>query len=96
MAHSVEAWNGMRLVAGLYGVDADGTFSAESMFHREANASKLVLLHLVDHLASRGLTWIDIQVLTPHLVRLGARAIPRDEFLARLSSTRAGRLRLFP
>jgi leucyl/phenylalanyl-tRNA--protein transferase len=96
VAHSVEAWRDDRLVAGLYGVDADGTFSAESMFHVESNASKLVLLHLVHHLHAHGLDWIDIQVMTPHLERLGARTLPRDAFLALLARTRARRLRLFP
>ncbi|HUI27819.1 MAG TPA: leucyl/phenylalanyl-tRNA--protein transferase [Candidatus Kryptonia bacterium] len=94
-AHSVEAWRGERLVGGVYGVDIDGAFAAESMFHCEPNASKLALLYLADHLQSRGLEWLDIQVLTPHLVRLGARAISRDEFLEKLRRTRARGLRLF-
>ncbi|MFQ5666367.1 MAG: leucyl/phenylalanyl-tRNA--protein transferase [Candidatus Binatia bacterium] len=95
VAHSAEAWNGRRLAGGLYGVDVDGAFAAESMFYREPNASKLALLHLVDHLSARGLDWIDIQVLTPHLARLGAKAISRDAFLEMLQRTRARGLRLF-
>jgi leucyl/phenylalanyl-tRNA--protein transferase len=95
-AHSVEAWSGARLVGGLYGVEVDGAFAAESMFYHEPNASKLVLLHLVDHLRQRGLDWMDIQVLTPHMVRLGARAIPRAAFLRKLRATRARGLVLFP
>ncbi|MBI3783835.1 MAG: leucyl/phenylalanyl-tRNA--protein transferase [Deltaproteobacteria bacterium] len=95
VAHSVEAWNDDLLVGGLYGVDVDGVFAAESMFYREPNASKLALLHLVDHLKSRGLDWIDIQVMTPHLARLGATTISRDAFLARLQATRARGLKLF-
>jgi leucyl/phenylalanyl-tRNA--protein transferase len=94
-AHSVEAWRDDRLVAGIYGVDAGGAFSAESMFHLESNASKLALLHLIDHLAARGLDWLDVQMLTPHVERLGARTLPRDLFLARLAATRARGLRLF-
>jgi leucyl/phenylalanyl-tRNA--protein transferase len=96
IAHSVEAWRERCLAGGLYGVDVDGVFAAESMFHREPNASKLVLLHLIDHLRSRGLDWLDIQVLTPHMARFGARAVARDEFLDRLRRTRARALRLFP
>ena len=96
IAHSVEAWRGDALVAGMYGVEVDGAFAAESMFHREPNASKLALLRLVDHVAARGLDWIDVQVMTPHLERLGARAIPRPVFLERLARTRARGLRLFP
>lgn len=95
-AHSVEAWRDGRLVAGLYGVDADGAFAAESMFYREPNASKLALLHLIEHLRSRGLEWLDIQVLTPHMARLGARAMSRSAFLQRLAETRARGLQLFP
>jgi leucyl/phenylalanyl-tRNA---protein transferase len=94
-AHSVEAWRDDTLVGGVYGVDANGAFAAESMFHRESNASKLALLHLVDHLRARGLDWIDVQVMTPHLERLGARAIARDAFLALLARTQARRVRLF-
>jgi leucyl/phenylalanyl-tRNA--protein transferase len=95
-AHSVEAWRDDRLVGGVYGVDVDGAFAAESMFHRESGASKLALLHLVEHLGTRGLDWMDIQVVTPHLARLGARAIPRREFQRLLSRTRRRNLRLFP
>ncbi len=95
-AHSAEAWRGERLVGGLYGVEVDGAFAAESMFYREPNASKLVLLHLIDHLRQRGLAWMDIQVLTPHMARLGARTIPRSAFLHKLQATRAHRLVLFP
>jgi len=94
-AHSVEACEGGRLVGGLYGVDADGAFAGESMFYLRPNASKLALLHLVEHLRRRGLDWIDIQVMTPHMDALGARLISRDEFLARLAATRARGLRLF-
>lgn len=94
-AHSVEAWNGRRLVGGVYGVDIDGAFAAESMFYDEPNASKLALLYLIDHLQRAGLDWIDVQVQTPHLTRLGARLIDREEFLARLERTRTRGLRPF-
>jgi leucyl/phenylalanyl-tRNA--protein transferase len=96
VAHSVEAWDGERLAGGVYGVDVDGAFAAESMFHLEPNASKLALWHLVEHLASRGLDWLDVQVLSPHLERLGAKEIPRAAFLATLARTRARGLVLFP
>jgi leucyl/phenylalanyl-tRNA--protein transferase len=95
VAHSVEAWRGAMLVGGVYGVDAGGVFAAESMFYREPNASKLALLHLLEHLRGRGLDWIDIQLLTPHMTRLGARTLPRQTFLGRLAATRALGLRLF-
>lgn len=95
VAHSVEAWCDGRLVGGAYGVDVDGTFAAESMFYRAPDASKLALLHLVDHLRGRGLEWMDIQTLTPHMARLGARLLPRERFLARLQRDRARGRRLF-
>jgi len=94
-AHSVEAWRDGRLVGGLYGVDAGGAFAGESMFHLEPNASKFTLLHLIDHLAERGLDWIDIQMLTPHMEALGAHAVPRNEFLKRLAAAREAALKLF-
>jgi leucyl/phenylalanyl-tRNA--protein transferase len=95
VAHSVEVWRDDVLVGGVYGVDVDGAFAAESMFRRESDASKLALLHLIGHLAARGLDWLDIQVLTPHLERLGARVMSRNAFLARLQATRRRGLRLF-
>ncbi len=95
IAHSVEAWDGERLVGGLYGVAVDGAFAAESMFYRAPNASKLCVLHLIDHLRGRGLEWMDVQTMTPHMGRLGAELIDRDEFLALLQATRRLRLRLF-
>ena len=94
-AHSVEAWAGAELVGGLYGVDAGGAFAGESMFHLRPNASKLALLFLIEHLRARGLDWLDVQVLTPHLAALGAKEIGRDEFLAKLAEMRARGLKLF-
>ncbi|MEW6365538.1 MAG: leucyl/phenylalanyl-tRNA--protein transferase [Acidobacteriota bacterium] len=94
-AHSVEARSGGGLVGGIYGVDAGGAFAAESMFYTAPNASKLALLHLIEHLSSRGLEWLDIQVMTPHMARFGAREIPRDDFLRMLAESRARGLKLF-
>ena len=94
-AHSVEAWEGEELVGGVYGVDAGGAFAGESMFRLRPNASKLALLFLVEHLRARGLDWLDIQVLTPHMEAIGARLVPREEFLSLLSRTRARGLKLF-
>jgi len=94
-AHSVEAWEDGELVGGLYGVDAGGAFAGESMFHLRPNASKLALLFLVEHLRARGLGWLDIQVMTPHMEALGARLIPREEFLQLLARTQSRGLKLF-
>jgi leucyl/phenylalanyl-tRNA--protein transferase len=95
-AHSVEAWDADgELQGGLYGVSVGGIFCGESMFHRTANASKFALLFLCDTLRARGLGWIDIQMMTPHLAALGASEIPRDEFLDRLEAERQRGLVLF-
>ena len=95
-AHSVEVWEGTELVGGLYGVDACGSFSGESMFSLRSNASKFALLFLIQHLKQRGVDWIDIQMVTAHLEALGAKAIPRAEFLAKLAATQKRKLTLFP
>jgi leucyl/phenylalanyl-tRNA---protein transferase len=94
-AHSVETWDDKELVGGIYGVDPGGAFAGESMFHLRPNASKLAFLHLIDHLKNKGLTWIDIQVMTPHMEALGAHLISQDEFLKRLNGALAHGLKLF-
>ena len=94
-AHSVEVWSGQNLVGGLYGIDAGGVFTGESMFHRQTDASKLALLHLIEHLRNRGAAWLDCQIMTPHMRALGAREIPRTRFLDLLEETQARALRLF-
>jgi len=94
-AHSVEVWEGTELVGGLYGVDASGSFSGESMFSLRSDASKLALLFLIEHLKERGLDWIDIQMVTPHLEALGAKAVSRADFLAKLTATQKRKLTLF-
>jgi leucyl/phenylalanyl-tRNA--protein transferase len=85
-AHSVEVWNGDdRLVGGLYGIQIGGLFAGESMFHRERDASKVALVALVTRLrACPGPRLLDVQWRTDHLASLGAVAIPRAEYLARL------------
>src|SRR5258708_37880784 len=94
-ARSVEVWEGNTLVGGLYGVDAGGAFSGESMFCYRSNASKLALLHLIEHLQKKGLDWIDIQMMTPHMKALGAKSIDRSEFLQKLALTQNRQLTLF-
>lgn len=96
MAHSVEAWDADgKLVGGVYGVDAGGVFCGESMFHKVSNASKLALLFLIEHLKMRHSTWIDAQVMTPHIKALGAKEIRRKEFLQKLKMTQELGLKLF-
>lgn len=84
-AHSVEAWKDGSLAGGLYGVAIGGAFFGESMFSLERDASKVALVALVDRLKLVGFTLLDIQFMTEHLFRFGAREIPKEEYLRRLS-----------
>ena len=84
-AHSVECWQEGRLVGGVYGVSVGGFFAGESMFHRADDASKVALVHLDRHLASRGFTLLDCQMVTSVTRSLGATEIPRADYLERLS-----------
>ena len=100
LAHSVEAWvaekageqqssraadgSGRRLVGGLYGVALGGAFFAESMFRRATDASKVCLVHLVEHLRKQGFVLLDVQYPNRHLRQFGVIAIGRDEYLRRL------------
>lgn len=86
-AHSVECWQGGRLVGGIYGVAIGGFFAGESMFHRVSNASKVALASLVAHLRERGFALFDIQMLTPITRQLGGVEISRDEYLERLAAS---------
>jgi leucyl/phenylalanyl-tRNA--protein transferase len=85
-AHSVECWRGDELVGGIYGVSVGGFFAGESMFHRVANASKVALWHLVEHLRARDFALFDIQMVTPATRQLGAVEISRAEYLQRLKA----------
>lgn len=86
VAHSVECWAGDRLAGGLYGVCVGAAFFGESMFSVLTDASKVALVHLVRRLTERGYELLDVQFQTPHLESLGAREIPRSQYLARLAS----------
>jgi len=80
-AHSVEAWQGGELAGGLYGVFIGAAFFGESMFHTSPDASKVALVRLVEHLKEKDFELIDCQVTTDFFKRMGAREIPREEFL---------------
>jgi leucyl/phenylalanyl-tRNA--protein transferase len=86
-AHSVEAWQGDRLVGGLYGVALRGAFFGESMFHHVTDASKVVLAALVERLRAGGFTLLDIQWVTPHLEQFGAIEVPRERYLELLEDS---------
>jgi leucyl/phenylalanyl-tRNA--protein transferase len=79
--HSVETWQGDRLVGGLYGIAIGRMFFGESMFSRASNASKVALVSLARQLEVWGMPMIDCQMSTTHLASLGARDIPRPDFV---------------
>jgi leucyl/phenylalanyl-tRNA--protein transferase len=93
-AHSLEVWAGGELVGGLYGVGVGGVFTGESMFHLASDASKVALVDLVARLAEAGGQLIDVQMVTPHLASLGARDLPRADFLRLLARVRDRQVRL--
>lgn len=83
-AHSVEAWQGGRLVGGLYGVSLGAAFFGESMFHRARDASKVALAALVDRLRERDYLLLDTQANTQHLRRFGCIDVPARQYLIML------------
>ena len=83
-AHSVEVWSDDKLAGGLYGVAIGRMFYGESMFSRATDASKVALVTLAWQLERWGFEMIDCQMATSHLASLGAREIPRAEFVQTL------------
>jgi leucyl/phenylalanyl-tRNA--protein transferase len=83
-AHSVEAWRGGELAGGLYGVSLGGAFFGESMFHRQRDASKVALVHLVNRMLERGFVLLDTQANTEHLQRFGCVDLSAREYLKQL------------
>ena len=80
-AHSAETWQNGELVGGLYGIKLGKAFFGESMFSKRSNASKFAFISWVEELKRQGVQLIDCQVYTEHLESLGARMIPRSEFI---------------
>ncbi len=83
-AHSVESWQGEILVGGVYGISLGRCFFGESMFSFASNASKAALITLNNKLRDRSFGLIDCQIRSPHLASLGARDVPRKEFITLL------------
>ena len=84
-ACSIEAWGpDGALAGGLYGVELGGAFFGESMFFRQANASKVALVHLVRRLERRGYRLLDTQYGNVHLQQFGGVEIPRADYQRRL------------
>ncbi|MBK6849219.1 MAG: leucyl/phenylalanyl-tRNA--protein transferase [Proteobacteria bacterium] len=84
-AHSVEVWQGDRLVGGLYGVQLNGMFAGESMFHRVTDASKVAFAALVHQLQAVGTVLFDCQAINLHTHRLGAALVARADYLRMLA-----------
>lgn len=80
-AHSVECWQGNRLMGGLYGMARGNVFFGESMFARASDASKIAFVYLVRQLQIWGFGLIDCQIQSEHLDRFGAENIPRNVFI---------------
>ena len=89
-AHSVECWDGGKLVGGLYGLGLGRAFFGESMVSRATDASKVALAHLVARLRAGGFTLLDCQFQTSHLASLGAVEIDRATYVALLNASLDG------
>jgi leucyl/phenylalanyl-tRNA--protein transferase len=85
----METWRDGELVGGVYGVQIGRFFAGESMFHSATDASKVVLVALVEHLQAEGAELLDVQWSTPHLASLGVVDIPRHDYLDRLAHATA-------
>ena len=95
-AHSIEVWDGDRLVGGLYGVALRSAFFGESMFSRATDASKVALVHLVARLRAGGFQLLDAQFTTDHLQQFGVFEMPREQFQQRLAVALASHASILP
>lgn len=85
--HSVEVWKNKRLAGGLYGISLGSSFFGESMFSLETNSSKSALIMLALFLQRKNFMMIDCQIVTTHLLSLGASSVPRKNFLEQLETS---------
>lgn len=83
-AHSIEVWSDEELIGGLYGLGIGRVFFGESMFSRRRDGSKIAMAWLDAQLRAWGFALMDCQVESPHLYRMGAVELPREDFLALL------------
>ena len=79
-AHSFETWHQGKLAGGILGLALGAAFIGESMFYHEPQASKVAMVHLVEHLRSRNFQLFDAQIMNPHLARFGAFEMGEEEF----------------
>lgn len=85
-AYSAETYLEGKLVGGIYGVCIGNFVSGESMFYTKSNASKFALIMLLEYLNTKGVTWLDTQMVTPVVETLGGQEIPREQFIKMLKS----------
>ena len=81
VAHSIEVYEKDELVGGLYGLAIGACFSGESMFSKKSNTSKMAFIFLAQQLKKLNYLFIDCQVYNEHLASMGAKDIPREQFL---------------
>lgn len=95
-AHSLEVWRDDQLVGGIYGVSIGPLFSAESMFYKESNCSKLCFIQLCQLLKFKGAQWIDLQMLTPITESFGGIYVEQKDFCQLVNAAWASKNILFP
>ena len=87
-AHSVEVWSGDELTGGIYGVAVGSVFCGESMFSGRTNGSKVAMAYLCQWLVDQGFNLLDCQINNPHLEKMGAQSMPREQYLSWLAAYR--------
>lgn len=85
-ACSIEAWSGLELAGGLYGVMLGKAFFGESMFHRQSGASKAAFAYLIQFLKNQGFVLLDSQYINDFTQQLGAIEIPDEVYIELLGS----------
>jgi leucyl/phenylalanyl-tRNA--protein transferase len=97
-AHSIECWQGDRLVGGLYGVSLGAAFFGESMFSTARDASKISLVHLVARLRAGNFSLLDTQFMTDHLIQFGGHTIAREQYksVLEVAKTQGGNFMALP
>jgi leucyl/phenylalanyl-tRNA--protein transferase len=85
-AHSIEVWVGDELAGGIYGVAVGSIFCGESMFSECTNGSKVAMAYLCQWLIDQGFKLLDCQVNNPHLEKMGAQSMPREQYLSWLTA----------
>ena len=83
IAKSIEVWQNDELVGGMYGLEINNIFCGESMFSKVSNASKAAMIWLC---TQNNYTLIDCQLMTDHLISMGAEMISQQQFMNMLNN----------